>query len=163
MSSIGSGIWYRFNKKDTVEDCWSIDVRRWQREGCLEPGQYFFWVWSPEGQEVTSIGARALDGAVELSYTWGCGDDKRPIRYTIPLTWTPCNFGGSRPWVICPGVLNGRYCGRRVAKLYLQRGYFLCRYCHDLTYRSRQDSDQMGAVHKCRDLRYSSGQIETWL
>ncbi len=157
MGGIGSGSWYRLNKKDTVEDCWSIDVRRWQREGCLEPGQYFSWTWSRDGQEVASISARTLKGAVELSYTWERGDNKNPIRYSVPLAWTPCNFGGSRPWFLCPGVVHGRYCGRRVAKLYLRWGYFLCRHCHDLTYSSRQDSTQMAALHKCQRIRQRLG------
>jgi hypothetical protein len=29
MGGIGSGNWYRRGKKDTVEDCRSLDVRRW--------------------------------------------------------------------------------------------------------------------------------------
>lgn len=157
MGGIGSGSWYRSNKKDIVEDYRSIDVRRWQREGCLEPGRCFSCVWYREDQEVASIGVRMLDGTLDLSYTWGRGDDKKPIRYTVSLTWTPCNFGGARPWFLCPGVVNGRYCGRRVAKLYLQWGYFLCRHCHNLTYRSRQDSTQVAALHKCQRIRQRLG------
>ncbi len=29
---VGSGNWYRWNKRATVEDCRSVDVRRWYRE-----------------------------------------------------------------------------------------------------------------------------------
>jgi len=50
------------------------------------------------------------------------------------LAWTPCNFGGSRPWFVCPGV----GCGRRVAILYRSEpGQILCRHCCDLTYESQ--------------------------
>ncbi len=30
------------------------------------------------------------------------------------LEWTPCNFGGERPWFVCPG----KGCAKRVAILY---------------------------------------------
>ncbi len=51
------------------------------------------------------------------------------------LAWTPCNFGGSRPWFVCPGV----GCGRRVAILYGPGpGQLLCRHCRDLTYQSQR-------------------------
>ena len=43
--------------------------------------------------------------------------------FTIRLQWTPVNFGGSRPWFICPG------CERRVAKRAIQRSGLLCRHC----------------------------------
>jgi hypothetical protein len=33
----------------------------------------------------------------------------------VPLTYTPSNFGGRRPWFVCPSPR----CGRRVAILYL--------------------------------------------
>lgn len=51
------------------------------------------------------------------------------------LAWTPCNFGGSRPWFVCPG----EGCGRRVAILYgPEPGQLLCRHCRDLTYESQR-------------------------
>jgi hypothetical protein len=30
----------------------------------------------------------------------------------------PCRFGGVRPYFVCPGIVNGIACGRRVLKLY---------------------------------------------
>jgi hypothetical protein len=29
MGGVGSGNWHRWDKKDTVEDCRSLDVQRW--------------------------------------------------------------------------------------------------------------------------------------
>jgi hypothetical protein len=34
----------------------------------------------------------------------------------------PCRFGGAPPYFICPGVVNGIACGRRVAKLHRPGG-----------------------------------------
>jgi hypothetical protein len=51
----------------------------------------------------------------------------------VPLEWTACNFGGERPWFLCPGI----GCVRRVTILYGPVKYFLCRYCYDLRYESQ--------------------------
>lgn len=58
-----------------------------------------------------------------------------------PLVWTSCNFGGSRPWFVCPG------CGRRAAILYEdhQQDRPLCRLCLDLAYPS-QNEDRIGSA-----------------
>ena len=40
------------------------------------------------------------------------------VEEPVPLAWTPCNVGGERPRFVCPGVVNGARCGRRVAILY---------------------------------------------
>jgi hypothetical protein len=37
MGGPGSGLWYRWNTKSTVEDYRSLDVREWHREGLLRP------------------------------------------------------------------------------------------------------------------------------
>jgi hypothetical protein len=52
------------------------------------------------------------------------------------LAWTPCNFGSSRPWFVCPG----EGCGRRVAILYGPgSGQLLCRHCCNLAYASQSE------------------------
>ena len=94
MGGPGSGSWYRFDKKDAVEDCRSIDVRRGKREGYLDPGNWFSWAWYEDDESVASIGVRTLDNGVELSYTRGPEGSREDVRYTVPLTWTECNFGG---------------------------------------------------------------------
>jgi hypothetical protein len=50
----------------------------------------------------------------------------------LNVTYTQCNFGGRRPWWLCPG------CSRRVAILYKRSEKFRCRHCHDLVHSSRQ-------------------------
>jgi hypothetical protein len=46
MGGVGSGSWYRFDKKTTVDECRSLDVRRLHRQGLLKPGRVFAWSWS---------------------------------------------------------------------------------------------------------------------
>jgi hypothetical protein len=80
-------------------------------------------------------------------------DEKRDISYLVPIEYTDCNFGGSRPWFRCPPDAGG--CGRRVGKLYLpiytDQDRFLCRECYDLGYRSSRTS---GDDLKQAELRY---------
>lgn len=66
--------------------------------------------------------------------------EKKDFDYKIPLTTTPCNFGGHRYWFICPWYKNGVYCGRRVGTLYKDGDYFACRHCYELTYASRKEN-----------------------
>jgi len=47
-----------------------------------------------------------------------------------------------RWWFICPLIVNGRPCRRRVAKLYGNGRYFGCRTCKGLVYRSSQEAHQ---------------------
>ena len=68
MSGIGSGNRYRRDKKDTVEDCRSLDVRRWQRDGLLTPGRRFTWQWMRGGGTVVNIAVCVEAGCVFLSY-----------------------------------------------------------------------------------------------
>ena len=57
------------------------------------------------------------------------------------LTSGFCNFGGYRWWFICPLVVNGNVCGRRVGALYLGgEEYFGCRHCYNLTYECQKES-----------------------
>jgi hypothetical protein len=61
----------------------------------------------------------------------------KPVELRIPITTTPCQFGGERSWFLCPLDVSGAACGRRVPKLYLDRGLFGCRQCHNLAYASQ--------------------------
>lgn len=66
-------------------------------------------------------------------------DDPIYREYGISLTSTDCNFGGKRYWFVCPLVLDGKACERRVAKLYFDNTWFGCRHCHDLAYNSQYE------------------------
>jgi hypothetical protein len=61
-------------------------------------------------------------------------DEWQTVNQRVPIVWTPCRFGGSRPWFHCVCTSNGRYCGRKVAKLYGAGRLFACRHCYRLVY-----------------------------
>jgi hypothetical protein len=105
VGGVGSGSWYRLNKKSTTNECQSIDVRYLHRNGLLKPGHYFSLGWSRAGRQTSSIGGVAYWDRVTLLYHHrrGPGGEWVDIKETVPLTWTACNSGGERPWFICPG------------------------------------------------------------
>jgi hypothetical protein len=75
------------------------------------------------------------------------------VRESVHLSWTACNFGGERPWFVCPRA----ECGRRVAVLYGPGRYFLCRHCYDLVYESQRESGMYRALHKAQAIRKRLG------
>ena len=158
MGGSGSGNRYRWDTKTTADSCHAIDVRRWHREGKFRPGTTFSWAWLRDDVIRASIGVVVHEHGVELRYTVSPNTEQaEKVQYTIPLTWTPCTYGGRRPWFLCPGVVDGRACGRRVAKLYDRGRYFLCRHCYDLTYESRRESPMHRGLSRAQDIRKRLG------
>jgi hypothetical protein len=159
MGGVGSGNWYRFDKKTATDECHSVDVRYLHREGLLKPGRWFSLRWSRAGRESGSIrgvvDSSSPPESVTLLYRYRSelGGEREDVQETAPLTWTACNFGGERPWFICPGA----GCGRRVAVLYGPGRYFLCRHCYDLVYESQRENGMYRALHKAQVIRERLG------
>jgi hypothetical protein len=156
VDGVGSGSWYRFDKKTTTEECQSIDVRYLHRNGLLRPGRSFSLRWSWAGRQTGSIGGVTHDDSrVTFFYRHrgGMGGEWEDVKETVALEWTPCNFGGERPWFICPGA----DCGRRVALLYGRGRYFLCRHCYDLRYESQREDKMHRALRRTQKIRERLG------
>ena len=127
MGGFDSTRWNRVSTKDTVERYHSIDINRLNREGCLQPRYRGSWQWMRDGERVAWIELRREDDRLHLSYRAGPqGGDGRAVEQSTSIVWTPCRFGGTRPYFICPGMANGIACSRRVTKLYGAARYFLC-------------------------------------
>ena len=77
----------------------------------------------------------------------------------VDLVSTSPNYGGRRWWFLCPVVVAGRPCLRRVRKLYLAPGrrYFACRHCCDLGYTSQREDDAHRALSKAQAIRVRLG------
>jgi hypothetical protein len=119
---------------------------------CYGRGHSFSLRWSRAGRQTDSIGGVAQDDdRVTFFYrhTRGLGDDWEDVKETVALEWTPCNFGGERPWFICPGA----DCGRRVALLYGPGKYFLCRHCYVLRYESQREDKTNRALRRAQKIR----------
>ena len=145
---------HSWSDRKTVEECKSLDISWLKRKGFV----CGYWngsiSWKNRlGEETESIGIEAnidrrLTGQnyIKLTYTQtdGSTDRKTDLDYKIKLDATPCYFGGYRYWFVCPLEVNGKYCGRRVQKLYLPSRsiYFGCRHCYNLTYESCKEHDK---------------------
>lgn len=68
----------------------------------------------------------------------------------VELEYTPNNYGGKRPWFLCPS------CDKRCAFLYCH-GSFACRACHDLRYEVQYQRPDEKAVKRIRKLRHKLG------
>jgi hypothetical protein len=112
-----------------------LDVRRWQREGILESGAIGLWQWrnTETGEKTSSIGYVGGGDHVQLRYT----SNGKATNQRVLIESTACNYGGTRPWFICP------IRGERVAMLYFRAGRFACRLCQRLAYTS-QSEDEVG-------------------
>lgn len=115
-----------------AEHCKRLDVRRWQREGVLRPGVAGMWTWSDSatGERRGRIGYSVGGGYVNLNYLI----NDKPSNQQIALVHTSVNYGGVRPWFVCPVR------GERVAVLFLRAGRFACRQCQRIAYASQSDS-----------------------
>ena len=83
----------------------------------------------------------------------GPGVEWEDVRQSVTLEWTPCSFGGQRPWFACPRA----GCGRRVAVLYGLGKWFLCRHCYDLSYESQREDKTLRALRRALKIRQRLG------
>jgi hypothetical protein len=101
----------RLTVEELATDC--IDVSDLNKAGALEGG----WVTIRTGIRWPAI--RTMRAArylvlIELH--------NQVVPQQVNVSWTPCNYGGARPWLHC-------LCGRRVARLFKGFGGYHCRQC----------------------------------
>jgi hypothetical protein len=144
--------------RGTVEGCRWIDVNRLHHERCLRAGWMGGWQWTRDGEKVASINLHAESGRLHLSYRVRiAGGEWEDVAETVSIVRVACRFGGVRPYFICPGVVNGIACGRRVAKLYGPGRYFLCRRCYRLAYVSQSEGACDRALRRANKIRRRLG------
>ncbi|MZR11653.1 hypothetical protein GQE99_01225 [Maritimibacter sp. DP07] len=91
----------------------------------------------------------AIDGHgdyIEIYVAAGWGNTEQRIE----LTETPCNYGGTRKWFLCPE------CAKRCGVLYI-RHRIACRTCYDLTYSSQYEHAQDRMLRKLKQIRRATG------
>jgi len=126
-----------------VESLIGIDISALAK---LAPGDH---VVAPTGSrfEIVSVAMPPTRDEIALSVVGGEAE-------RVVLEQTPCNFGGSRSWFICPNS----ECGRRCGKLYLQVGdRWFCRACSGARYRSQRQHAQERCLARARKLRERLG------
>jgi len=149
MGGFGSGR-REYATTPTVEECRSMD-RDDLKELTEHPNAVGELYWGdPDDDDADYLGwrtegVRDLDGEeradrVRFRYTTTHypSEESTNVEYVVRFDYTEPNFGGVRPWFMCPE------CDTRRRKLYLpprrNADRYLCRECYDLGYRSSRTS-----------------------
>jgi hypothetical protein len=152
MGGPGSGNWYRWDRRTTLDDVKRLDIRWLSQQGSLRPGVYRSISWTRGERPTGDIVIQCQQESLVLIYRYRArGGDWEPVRQTVPLVWTPCHYGGQRPWFCCPG------CRQRVAVLCGYGKWFLCRHCYRLPYGSQSETPQDRRYRKVRKIRKRLG------
>jgi len=148
MGGYGSGS--RSTRKHTVEECLVIDTARFLKPAITPQSIVRGTIeWKNRtGQTTNSVifyleSYRAISNTLRLIYQWGGPQQGIWTEETIQLVTTLPYFGGLRWWFVCPLIVSGHVCQRRVRRLHLPPGgrYFGCRSCYNLTYESVRTHD----------------------
>ncbi len=148
MGGIGSGNYCRWSTKTTIEETKRIDIRMMARKNWLRPGIRGTLNWTCNGEPSGLINYHCLYDKLTLDYKYrinGC--EWEPVTEDVYFDSTPCNYGNSRKWFLCPG------CGNRCAILCSDGKYFLCRKCYDLPYASQMQ----GRLERLIDQKHKLG------
>jgi hypothetical protein len=144
--------------RSKVEACRSLDVNRLHREGCLRAGWMGGWQWITNSEKVAWINLRAEQDRLHLTYRVRIGGgDWEDIAESVRIVRVASQYGGTRPYFVCPGVVNGIACGRRVVKLYAESRYFLCRHCYRLANASQSESAYDRTLRRANKIRQRLG------
>lgn len=144
MGGFGSG---RYGGKDCTGDMRQVDVRRLHRDGYLRPGMGYNWQWSRHGKTEASINLTVK--AEHVTFTYRHQTRGGPWHDVYCVAWldrTPCTYGGTRAWWLCPT------CGKRCAILYIGKTP-ACRHCYRLAYRSERETTSDRATRQVNKLR----------
>jgi hypothetical protein len=108
-----------------------LDVKMFKRAGLLRER----WVtWSPFLRWPAIEKIHACRWCIRLQLNNGM------VEQNIPVSWTGCHFGGSRPWLHCR-------CGRRVARLFKGLAGYYCRPCVGNPIYASQTKSTQGRRH----------------
>lgn len=134
----------------TVEECRAVDMDNVKEvtERLNETGRLYwgdqddpdanYLAWRTEGIREIDGEERAERIRFVYTTTHYPSEESRDVNYTVRFDYTEPNYGGVRPWFVCPE------CDTRRRKLYLPprrgAGRYLCRECYDLGYRSSRTS-----------------------
>jgi len=139
---------WSYSNRWTVEESRTITTKFLNQHKYFDGGvRWGSLTWSRNGQETGNISFQVstVEGDEHIKFMYTQTDKQTGIKtdfdYKARIVSTACNYGGKRWWFICPLVISGVACNRRVGVLYLAGGkYFGCRHCYNLTYQSCKES-----------------------
>ncbi len=153
MGGLGSGRPRRLYRR-TTDELPRLDVNELRREGGLEWGEETPFRWLIGLRDEVRLQVRSTDHSLACCLTYArAGYEVETVAYTVPVSWTACNYGGQRPWLHCPAPS----CGRRAVSLYLDGAYLVCRRCAGVRYESQTQSKHVRQVRKAQRIREALG------
>lgn len=150
MGGMGSG---RNRLNRLLGEVRSVDVRALHRRGALADGVGSLYKWKNQGMEIAYAHVRSSRSSIAICYRvvdvdhrWSTG------HFTVNLVWIPCNYGGIRPFFICPSS----DCRRHAATLYLG-DRLNCRVCQHLSYPCQRISPCDRSLARTQAIRVKLG------
>lgn len=151
---------WSFSSKQTADGLKKVDIRWLKKQGflCGFKSGIITWTNSWTGNKSSAgISVSTMDNYgkyIQFTYTQADRNtgEKKDFDYKIPLTVTPCNYGGKRYWFLCQLSKNGQFCDRRVGVLYKGGDYFGCRHCYELAYESNRERYHITSVPELEEL-----------
>ncbi|MGO9530562.1 MAG: hypothetical protein ACLP3B_05210 [Syntrophobacteraceae bacterium] len=134
-----------------IESYKRLDIRFLHKKNLLRPGYSFTFLWNRGGEPSGSIQIKVEDDYFILKYRYSRYEESEDVEEQVSVDWTRCNYGGRRPWFLCPR------CRRRVAVLACAGKLFLCRHCYRLKYWSQLETYLDRANRKVQKLRERLG------
>ncbi len=129
-----------------------IKITELQKHDAFASGQPAQWSVTDSNGRLTEIAVFIFeDKAIIKAATTNSHRKPKMAEIDIALSWTDCNYGGRRPWFLCPGQLH-QPCERRVANLYIYGTLLLCRHCCELGYESDYHTPQFRALYKAQKI-----------
>lgn len=133
-----------YSNRYAVEECKSITTKFFKQHHFFSrdvDSQKISWGKDDEitGTIRIQTSMSSTEPYIRLFYTVTHNDtgEKSALNYRVMLSSTLCHYGGQRWWFICPLMVNGKSCNRRVSALHLSNSYYFgCRHCLNLTYKS---------------------------
>jgi hypothetical protein len=124
------GQWQRHGVRPVVEGHIGLDIRVLRRGGGLTPGSRYTTAWKVGDHSLGAADIFVGEGVMDVRAVFPLSDSASG---SINLDRTPCRYGGTRAWLVCPD------CGSRRVVLYLSTSQgFQCRDSLDLAYTTSQ-------------------------
>lgn len=153
-----------YGHKTELEGLLYLDMSKLKEFGLLKGNVTQSITWTNHFDEAKSritLNVNVYTNLARLTYTttdYFTGE-KTDYNYRVVLESTPCNLGGVRWWFLCPLVVDGVYCARRVRRLYKGSDYFGCRNCQRLCYSSQNNYSKLHAFYLAEDLAEKAEQL----
>ena len=128
----------RRKRKRTVEECRELSIGTFRELFHANAAERLIWKKND-----------AVVMAANFTLTWDTTPligltyfmpDNSLVEFFVELKATTQRLGGERWWFVCPLIVRGVPCNRRVSTLFMPPGskFFGCRHCLNLSYRSKQ-------------------------